>query len=81
MSGHAKAAVVRFVRRTTEVRAILGASNGAAEQTQRRIDPEAERERIVALIAHEVRMRVLDDPVLLGKLVDLLGIASVDDLT
>ncbi len=81
MSGNAKAAVVRFVRRTTDAPATLGASNGGAEQMQRRIDSEAKRERIVALIAHEVRMRVLDDPVLLGTLLDLLGIASVDDLT
>ncbi len=48
-------------------------------KTQRMIDSDAERERIVTLIAHEVRMRVLDDPVLLGTLLALLGIASVND--
>ena len=81
MSGNAKAAVVRFVRRTTDARATLEASKGGAEQAQRRIDSDAKRERIVALIAHEVRMRVLDNPVLLGNLLALLGLAPVDDLT
>ncbi len=50
-------------------------------KTQRMIDADAARERIVAIIAHEVRMRVLDDPSLLGELLALLGITTVDDLT
>ncbi len=50
-------------------------------KTQRMIDADAARERIVATIAHEVRMRVLDDPPLLGRLLALLGLAPVDDLT